>query len=569
MHTNFEQYSTIKKEVDIKKEPMTVNDIVLPLNENSRDILMDYGMNRKKVVHLDGSNSLFTECKKHVCSDPALLDLLTDSYPVFQEFTAKFNTWVDIECENNLRDGTVVKVMFFPKVIETDVLNPGSIKRKRDNDDNEANPKQHRILEDNFRKKSNSLIRCDENRGGDVENGRNDVIYVDSKKRSDIRPSFNTQGCNGKPVHHATTPTPVAKRDQSSLLPKTIKADVHVTSTNVQPQNLEEVEKSDLHPDFHDLPSYTVEQATGVVLPERQILNERIPPIQLTNEEHSKKKKQNKKKVTPSRVQSCKIENRKGNSSQSRAVNVVPASQALLIEEKPLASRPQKSTPKPEVCKRSIAWKYSFPRISLSKRQSWAGKNMDRIWFNTLFSDFASFGLEGNCIKFFNYHFREDCELFWGFRSFDGPNIIAPLGCGPLRGLKPGEVLINKVIRPVKDHYKSSDVTLQSPVIKNVCLENLLEVLNMNFIFFSGQPPYVQDLSPAYHAWKLVGEKVKNIQCSSKQEMISIVSGVWENDLEIQLMCSEMISLLPKIIKSVVKRKGRYPLIKVHYVVSS
>ncbi|KAK7794305.1 hypothetical protein R5R35_007689 [Gryllus longicercus] len=96
-----------------------------------RQVLVNFGLNRKKVFTLNGKNeTLYEQFKKHILSEPAFSELLDDSYVVFQEFSEKFGTWVDIDDNEKLKDGTVLNAVFFPSNIERDESNPGYVKKK-------------------------------------------------------------------------------------------------------------------------------------------------------------------------------------------------------------------------------------------------------------------------------------------------------------------------------------------------------------------------------------------------------------------------------------------------------
>ncbi|GLH03118.1 Uncharacterized protein GBIM_09029 [Gryllus bimaculatus] len=107
-------------------------DVKKPLNlKKVRQVLVNFGLNRKKVFTLNGKNeTLYEQFKKHILSEPAFSELLEDSYVVFQEFSVKFGTWVDIDDNETFKDGTVLNAVFFPSNIERDESNPGYIKKK-------------------------------------------------------------------------------------------------------------------------------------------------------------------------------------------------------------------------------------------------------------------------------------------------------------------------------------------------------------------------------------------------------------------------------------------------------
>ncbi|GLH16393.1 Uncharacterized protein GBIM_20677 [Gryllus bimaculatus] len=243
----------------------------------------------------------------------------------------------------------------------------------------------------------------------------------------------------------------------------------------------------------------------------------------------------------------------------------------FFFEAKGTGNFPQKYAPKPEVYRRSIAWTYYLPNGMKPKRLAWGQQNLEKIWWNTVFSDVALFGLEGNRIKYYETSdlSKIGSELLWVFRTFDGPNIMVPLGFS-LHDSNFAKMLRNQVIRSMKDHYRTGDVTLQflDSLKSQFDSKIVRDELAINSIAVSEWPTSAKDLSPIYHACKLIGEKVKNIPCSSKQEMISILLGMWEKDSDVQMMCSKIIEFLPQIIKSVVERNGNSPRTNVRYVIT-
>lgn len=89
-------------------------------DKKSAEILIEIDQHRKKVVTLNdgGYDSLVELFFEAVAEDPGLSGYANSTF-VFQIFSQKFNTWVDLDRSKELIDGSHLKAVF-PKQLDTE-----------------------------------------------------------------------------------------------------------------------------------------------------------------------------------------------------------------------------------------------------------------------------------------------------------------------------------------------------------------------------------------------------------------------------------------------------------------
>jgi len=88
--------------------------LIPPIAENkSAEILIEIDQDRKKVITLNGGgyDSLVELFFEAVAEDPGLTKYANSTF-VFQIFSQKFNTWVDLDRSKELIDGSHLKAVF-------------------------------------------------------------------------------------------------------------------------------------------------------------------------------------------------------------------------------------------------------------------------------------------------------------------------------------------------------------------------------------------------------------------------------------------------------------------------
>jgi hypothetical protein len=98
-------------------EDVDLDEALIPaLGKKSAEILIDIDQNRKKVITLDDDNKNLEEVFFKAIAEDTTLKEYVDSAVIFQIFSHKFNTWVDLDSSKELADGTHLKAIFQAKV---------------------------------------------------------------------------------------------------------------------------------------------------------------------------------------------------------------------------------------------------------------------------------------------------------------------------------------------------------------------------------------------------------------------------------------------------------------------
>jgi hypothetical protein len=92
-----------------------VERVIPSLGKKSADILIDIDADRKKVITLDDENNNLEEVFFKAIAEDAAFKEYVDSSVIFQIFSNKFNTWVDLDRSKEISDGTHLKAIFRPK----------------------------------------------------------------------------------------------------------------------------------------------------------------------------------------------------------------------------------------------------------------------------------------------------------------------------------------------------------------------------------------------------------------------------------------------------------------------
>jgi hypothetical protein len=104
-----------KDEGDEGKNEVDIDEGVIPsLGKKSAEILIDMDTDRKKVITLDDSKNLEEVFFKAIAEDATFKEYV-DSAVIFQIFSHKFNTWVDLDRSKEIIDGTHLKAIFRAK----------------------------------------------------------------------------------------------------------------------------------------------------------------------------------------------------------------------------------------------------------------------------------------------------------------------------------------------------------------------------------------------------------------------------------------------------------------------
>ncbi|XP_069691097.1 uncharacterized protein [Periplaneta americana] len=155
-----DDYEDVESDEDVDND-VDLDEALIPAlskNKSSQikpiDVLVDIDQNRKKVITLhNGSDGLEQEFLNVVARDVALKEY-ANSTVIFQIFSEKFNTWVDLDKSKELTDGTHLKAVFLAKSERTKESSHYKNKvKKRKRSYSSDNSKEERERRRKFRKR--------------------------------------------------------------------------------------------------------------------------------------------------------------------------------------------------------------------------------------------------------------------------------------------------------------------------------------------------------------------------------------------------------------------------------
>lgn len=206
------------------------------------------------------------------------------------------------------------------------------------------------------------------------------------------------------------------------------------------------------------------------------------------------------------------------------------------------------------------------------KRLIWARKYeewTEEQWEKVLFSDESHFLVQGQRSRYVrksrsetlsHKHIEQTVKhptkkMFWGCFSVHGPGPLFPVD-GMMNSDKYIEVITRKVVPTLKTLWPSGDGIFQqdlAPCHKSRKVMACFGEYDVQCLDWPGNSP---DLNPIENLWAILKGRMRKMNCTTKEMMITSLLKIWYKDDEVKLMCQKLVKSMPKRVKQVIKAKG-------------
>ena len=124
----------------------------------------------------------------------------------------------------------------------------------------------------------------------------------------------------------------------------------------------------------------------------------------------------------------------------------------------------------------------------------------------------------------------------------------------PLNGIdKYVEILRNHLIPNIENDMKFMQDNCpchKARSVKYFFEESSIEILPW--------PPYSPDINPIENLWAILKQRVHSTPTKTRQEMVSKIQRIWQNDDNMLEICANLIESMPRRIESLIAAKGGY-----------
>lgn len=206
------------------------------------DVLVEIDENRKKVITLNCLDDLEEEFLKVVARDAALKEY-ANSTVIFQIFSEKFKTWVDIDKSKELTDGTHLKAVFLAKKEITNESNQSKKQKKRKRSHSPDNHKKERGRR--HKSKKRRLSQSDDSKS---EISRQSCSSNESKRNGSIRITSTATECdNSNTVFKPSRLYRVNTENYGHFSQNSSKCSQKSEKNDILPKELQPVSEGQLH----------------------------------------------------------------------------------------------------------------------------------------------------------------------------------------------------------------------------------------------------------------------------------------------------------------------------------
>lgn len=216
--------------------------------------------------------------------------------------------------------------------------------------------------------------------------------------------------------------------------------------------------------------------------------------------------------------------------------------------------------------------KQLLTEVMKKKRLSWAKKYKHwtkEDWRKVLFSDESHFLVQGVRVQ----HVRRGVDekvspkhvsqfvkhpqkkMFWGCFSFFGPEALVPVE-GMMNGDKYLEIVRSRVIPLLQKLYPDNSGIFQQDLAPCHTSKKVKTFFRQNGLKTLDWPGNSPDLNPIENLWSICKGRLRKMDCTTKDKMISALLKIWFRDENFKKQCQTLVDSMPRRVKMVIDNKG-------------
>ena len=207
-----------------------------------------------------------------------------------------------------------------------------------------------------------------------------------------------------------------------------------------------------------------------------------------------------------------------------------------------------------------------------TKRHKWGLKYKNwtkEDWRRVIFSDETHMFVQGHRSqhvrrsqneKIRNSHIDQRVKhpqkkMFWGCFSFYGIGSLHPVE-GMMRSQQYIEVVQRRVIPEMNRLFPDGSGVFQQDLAPCHTSKQVKKFMNENHIKVLKWPGNSPDLNPIENLWSICKQRLRTMDCTSKEKLIQALIQVWYKDPQILKDCSKLVDSMPKRIKMLLNNRG-------------
>ena len=230
----------------------------------------------------------------------------------------------------------------------------------------------------------------------------------------------------------------------------------------------------------------------------------------------------------------------------------------ILVKYGRRARRPlRKQLLTPQMKKKRLAWAKRY-------REWTAGQ-----WRKVLFSDETHFIVQGQQVRYIrrasgealsHQHVNQTVKhpqkvMFWGCFSAAGPGRLHVCE-GMMRTEQYIKIIDSRIVPELNEKFPDGNCTLQQDKAPCHTSKKSIKHLQSKAIRLLEWPGNSPDLAPIETLWAIIKYKLKEMNVTTKEKLISAVLKVWYRDERIRESCIRLADSMPQRIKQVITNKG-------------
>ena len=146
-------------------------------------------------------------------------------------------------------------------------------------------------------------------------------------------------------------------------------------------------------------------------------------------------------------------------------------------------------------------------------------------------------------------------KMFWGCFSFYGIGSLHPVE-GMMCSQQYIEVVQRRVIPEMNRLFPDGSGVFQQDLAPCHTSKQVKKFMNENHIKVLKWPGNSPDLNPIENLWSICKQRLRTMDCTSKEKLIQALIQVWYKDAQILKDCSKLVDSMPKRIKMLLNNRG-------------
>lgn len=216
--------------------------------------------------------------------------------------------------------------------------------------------------------------------------------------------------------------------------------------------------------------------------------------------------------------------------------------------------------------------KQLLTKVMKVKRYKWGLKYKNwtkEDWRKVLFSDESHFYVHGQRSQYVRRsegekvrdshidHFvkHPQKQMFWGCFSYYGVGALHPVQ-GMMRSPQYIEVLQRRAVPELKKTFPDGSGVFQQDLAPCHTSKMVKTFFNTNQITILDWPGNSPDLNPIENMWSICKQRLRGMDCTTKEKLIQALIQVWYRDPRWAKVCSNLVDSMPNRIKMLLKSRG-------------